>query len=173
MKKDLGRGKDFADIALIEKMVDLYTPQYEDLWFREMLMSDEATMSYNLAYGGTIDFPESIWMDWYERWVQNTDGKRFYRYLRNGNQKFVGEIAYYYDGERYITSVIICSRYRGKGYGREGLRLLCEEAKKRGIEELYDDIAIDNPAITLFLQMGFVEEYRTEEIVMLKKKLAE
>lgn len=171
MKKDLGRGKDFADIALIEKMVDLYTPQYEDLWFRKMLMSDEATMSYNHAYGGTIDFPESIWMDWYERWVQNTDGKRFYRYLRNGNQKFVGEIAYYYDGKRYITSVIAYSRYRGKGYGREGLRLLCEEAKKRGIEELYDDIAIDNPAITLFLQMGFVEEYRTEEIVMLKKKV--
>lgn len=95
-------------------MVDLYTPQYEDLWFREMLMSDEATMSYNHAYGGTIDFPESIWMDWYERWVQNTDGKRFYRYLRNGKQKFVGEIAYYYDGKRNITSVIIYSGYRGK-----------------------------------------------------------
>lgn len=173
MKKKLGREKDFADIALIEKTLDLYIPQYEDLWFRKMLMSDEATMSYNHAYGGTIDFPESKWMDWYDRWVQNTEGKRFYRYLRNGEQKFVGEIAYYYDGEKYITDVIIYSRYRGKGYGKEGLRLLCEGAKKRGIEELYDDIAIDNPAITLFLQMGFAEEYRTEEIVMLKKKLAE
>ena len=34
-----------------------------------------------------------------------------------------------------------------------------------------DDIAIDNPAITLFLRHGFVEEYRTDEIIMLKKEL--
>lgn len=75
-------------------MIDLYIPQYEDLWFRKMFLSDEATMSYNHAWGGTIDF-------------------------------------------------------------------------------LYDNIAIDNAAIALFLKMGFIEEYRTQEIIMLKKKLAE
>ena len=35
----------------------------------------------------------------------------------------------------------------------------------------YDDIAIDNPSITLFLRHGFVEEYRVDEIIMLKKEL--
>ena len=36
---------------------------------------------------------------------------------------------------------------------------------------LHDDIAIDNPAIRLFLKAGFYEEYRTDEIIMLKKDL--
>ena len=152
-------------------MLDLYTPQFEDLWFRKLFMSDEATMSYNHNCGGTIDFPESKWQGWYEHWIENAGDKRFYRYLRNENLEFVGEIAYYYDGERYIADIIICSKYRGRGYGREGLRLLCDEAKKHGIEELYDDIAIDNSAVNLFLQMGFVEEYRTPEIIMVKKRL--
>lgn len=152
-------------------MLDLYTPQFEDLWFRKLFMSDEATMSYNHNCGGTIDFPESKWQGWNERWIENAGDKRFYRYLRNENLEFVGEIAYHYDGERYIADVIIYSKYRGRGYGREGLRLLCDEAKKHGIEELYDDIAIDNSAVNLFLQMGFVEEYRTPEIIMVKKRL--
>ncbi len=42
---------------------------------------------------------------------------------------------------------------------------------KNGVSVLYDDIAIDNPSITLFLRHGFVEEYRTDEIIMLKKEL--
>lgn len=29
----------------------------------------------------------------------------------------------------------------------------------------------DNSAVNLFLQMGFVEEYRTPEIIMVKKRL--
>ena len=36
---------------------------------------------------------------------------------------------------------------------------------------LYDDIAIDNPAAALFLKHGFEEEFRTEEIIMLRKIL--
>ena len=62
-------------------------------------------------------------------------------------------------------------KYRHQGYGREGLRMLCEIAKKNGITVMYDDIALDNPAITLFLKEGFEEEYRTEEIILLKKQL--
>ncbi len=36
---------------------------------------------------------------------------------------------------------------------------------------LRDDIAIDNPAITMFLSQGFTEEYRTDEAIILKKEL--
>ena len=39
------------------------------------------------------------------------------------------------------------------------------------ITGLYDDIAIDNTAIKLFLKRGFHEEYRTEEKFVLKKDL--
>lgn len=48
---------------------------------------------------------------------------------------------------------------------------MCEAAKANGVEILYDDIAIDNPAIKLFFKVGFFEEYRTDEIIMLKKEL--
>ena len=47
----------------------------------------------------------------------------------------------------------------------------CEAAKAQRIENLYDNIAIDNPAIKLFLKVGFYEEYRTDEIIMLRKDL--
>ena len=48
---------------------------------------------------------------------------------------------------------------------------MCDDAKANGVEILYDDIAIDNPAIKLFLKVGFCEEYWTNEIIMLKKVL--
>ena len=67
--------------------------------------------------------------------------------------------------------MIILSAFRGKGYGAQGLELLCGAAKENGIKVLYDDIAIDNTAISLFVKLGFCEEYRTEEKIVLKKEL--
>ena len=155
-------------------MIKLYSPKLKDLWFRQTFMADEETMSYNHHWGGTIPFPEENWADWYDYWVVNPEGKRFYRYLQDEtNGEFVGEIAYHYDGERgiNIADVIVYAKYRGKGFGEQGLLLLCDAAKANGVEILYDDIAIDNPAIKLFLKVGFCEEYRTDEIIMLKKAL--
>ena len=152
-------------------MIKLYEPKIEDLWFRKALLSDEKTMSYNYRWGGVISFPEENWEDWYDYWVINTDNKRYYRYLLNENNEFVGEIAYHFDGEHYIASIIVCYEFRNKGYGKEGLVLLCKAAKENGVKTLYDDIAIDNPAISLFLKLGFIEEYRNDEIIMLKKNL--
>ncbi len=153
-------------------MLKAITPALEDMWFRESLMADEETMAYNHAWGGTIPFPKEDWEDWYDYWVVNHEGKRYYRYLKDENG-FVGEIAYHYDSEYdgYVANIIIHSEYRGQGYGAQGLTLLCEAAKAAGITELYDDIAIDNTAIKLFLKQGFYECCRTEEIILLKKEL--
>ena len=103
-------------------MLELYEPQVEDLWFKEKMMGDEQTMSYNHAYGGIIPFPKEYWADWHDRWITNHNGKRFYRYIKD-RDTFVGEVAYHFDGERqiYIADVIIYAPYRGKGYGRKGL----------------------------------------------------
>ena len=155
-------------------MITTYKPTLQDLWFRQQFMADEATMSYNAAWGGTIPFPENTWKEWYDRWLIHHENKRFYRYLMDTEtQTFVGEIAYHYDEEReiWLADVIVASEYRGKGYGSEGLQLLCDAAKANGVEVLRDDIAIDNPAARLFLKAGFTEEYRTDEIIMLKKEL--
>ncbi len=153
--------------------ITLYKPRIEDLWFRKMLLADPETMSYNAAWGGTIQFGEDRWQDWYDEWVDRPD-RRFYRYVTAGASKaFVGEIAWHYDGDeqKYIADVIIMARDRGKGYGKAALKLLCGEAWKQGITELYDDIAIDNPGLKLFLSCGFTEEYRTDQIIMVKKTL--
>ena len=154
-------------------MLHLYEPMYDDLWFRQKMLEDEETMSYNKTWGGTIFWPKEKWKDWYEYWIINHDNKRYYRYLKNDEGQFVGEIAYHYDKEikHEIANVIIYSPYRRKGYGNEALKLLCDEAKKNGVSILYDDIAIDNPAIKLFINHGFKEEYRTDEKIILKKEL--
>lgn len=155
--------------------VSLYKPQIGDLWFREAMLADPETMSYNAAWGGTIPFPREAWEDWYDCWVRNPD-RCFYRYIATGESRaFVGEAAYHYDGERqiYITDVIISAKCRGRGYGKDGLELLCAAAKAAGIPELYDDIAIDNPGVNLFLSCGFREAYRTEDIIMVRKSLAD
>lgn len=154
-------------------MLTLYEPKYEDMWFRQMMLADEDTMSYNHAWGGTIPFGEDKWRGWYDCWIADPDGKRYYRYLKNEDGQFVGEIAYHYDADmqQEIANVMIYAKYRRRGYGGEALDLLCSAAKSNGVSVLYDDIAIDNPAVSLFLKHGFVEESRTEEIILLKKKL--
>lgn len=153
-------------------MLVLTVPMLEDMWFREKLLADEKTMSYNHAWGGTIPFPKERWEEWYDYWIVNHEGQRFYRYLKDENG-FVGEIAYHYDSEYdgYVANVIVFSEFRGNGYGSKGLELLCEAAKENGISVLYDDIAIDNTAVRLFLKHGFYEEYRTDEKIVLKKDL--
>lgn len=157
------------------KTILLVRPEPEDLWFREELLGDPETMSYNHAWGGTIAFPRSRWAEWYTSWVLHHENKRFYRYLLDTEtDAFVGEAAYHYDEEKriWLADVIVAARYRGRGFGTEGLRLLCGAAREKGIDVLRDDIAADNPALRLFLRAGFTEEYRTEKIIMLMKKLS-
>ena len=63
------------------------------------------------------------------------------------------------------------SQYRNQGYGTEGIRQLCQAAKKNGISVLHDDIAADNPSYQLFLKNGFEIEYQNEDVVMVKRML--
>ena len=153
--------------------LSIYKPKLEELWFRKALLADEPTMSFNHSWGGTIDFPEEKWANWYDYWISTPEGRRFYRYVKDNEGNFIGEIAYHHDPELsgYIANVIIHSKYRNKGYGSLALDMLCKEAKDNGLTELYDDIAIDNPAIDLFLRHGFEEVDRTENKIILRKKL--
>ena len=153
-------------------MLTLHEPTQSELWFRQAMLEDEATMSYNRAWGGAVGFPEADWADWYEYWIARPEGKRFYRYLSDEGC-FVGEVAYHFDKELegFVADVIVFAPERGKGYGSAGLDLLCAAAKENGIDALYDDIASDNPAIGLFLCHGFSESFRVEGKIVLKKTL--
>ncbi|MBO7079145.1 MAG: GNAT family N-acetyltransferase, partial [Bacilli bacterium] len=101
------------------------------------------------------------------------ENKRYYRYLKEGNN-FIGKVSYHYDNKLdiYTMGIVVYAKYRNQGYGKAGLDLLCKAAKENGIKYLYDDIAIDNKAIKLFLDNGFIEEYRTSELIYLKKDLS-
>ena len=138
--------------------LELYRPAVRDLWFKRDLLADEATMSYNRAWGGTVDFPEELWGRWHAAWVEREgEGRRSYRYLRDADTgEFVGEVAYRWDPEyeSFIADVIVHARYRG-----------------RGVATLRDNVALDNPAIGLFLRHGFAEEWRSDEFVMLRRDL--
>ena len=153
-------------------MLKLYKPNINDLWFRQELLNDSNTMEYNNNHGKTIDFPKEKWQTWYNKWL-NTN-THYYRYLLDDStNKFIGEVAYYYDNQRKINiaSIIIHAKYRHKGYGTKALNLLCNAAKNNGITTLYDDISINNLAIKLFLNNGFSIDYETDELIMVKKEL--
>lgn len=152
----------------------LYRPALPELDFRKKLLADPETMTYNHACGGTIDFPAERWPDWYTRWMSSPD--RFYRYLKNQEGAFVGEAAYHLDPEQdiYLCDVLVLAEYRGRGYGGQGLELLCAAAQENGVERLYDDIAADNSAaVKLFLRHGFQIVSRTPEVVLVRKDLLE
>lgn len=154
--------------------ITLYRPALEELSFRQSLLSDPDTMAYNRAWGGTIDFPQERWADWYQRWLEDNSGARFYRYLYDPQlDTFVGEAAYHLDEELggYICDVIVSARYRGRGYGTQGLSLLCQAAKANGVSRLLDNIAADNPSVSLFRKAGFREIGRNETYVMVAKDL--
>ena len=155
-------------------MLCLYKPTFDELWFRQELLSDPATMSYNNAWGGIIPFPQAKWRAWYDIWLAETMDQRFYRYLLDWEaRQFVGEAAWHFDSARqiYLCDVIVHAKYRGRGYGTEGLSLLCMAAKENEIDALYDDIAVDNPSVQLFLNNGFTVQSRTDDVVMVKKVL--
>lgn len=155
-------------------MLKVVKPELEDLWFRESMMADIETMSYNDAWGGTIPFPKEDWEEWYTLWVRNSGQERYYRYLKDdANKVFVGEISYHFDKLRniYICDVIIKAEFRKQGFGTQGVQLLCEAAKANGVEALYDNIAADNPSAHLFLKNGFSIEFQNDEILMVKTVL--
>lgn len=155
-------------------MLILYKPSLEELSFKQNLLADNETMSYNHAYGGCIDFPREKWEQWYEKWLESNMNHYFYRYLYCKESKnFIGECAYRFDegDSRWYCDVIVHAKYRGRGYGSRALCLLCDAAKANGLTELYDSIAFDNPSIRLFLRNGFMEISRSDEAILLKKIL--
>ena len=155
-------------------MIDAYRPAPDEMWFRQSLLADEATMAYNASWGGTISFPRAAWAAWYARWMEAPESERFYRYLRASEDgRFVGEIAYHRDAEKglYLCDVIVLAKERGKGFGTRGIALICAAAKANGIAALYDSIAADNPSLGLFLKNGFFVASKGDGATLVRKTL--
>ena len=113
----------------------LYLPQYHELSFREQLLSDPDTMSFNRLRDpaedyhpqtGCIDFPRGSWALWYGFWMDR-EPENFYAYLADGSAP-VGEVSWYYDGESYRAGIILLAKYRKRGYCAPALELLARRA---------------------------------------------
>lgn len=144
-----------------------YIPKIEDYWYEEKLLSDPLTMSYNAGYDvsyfgyhydtGCIDFPKSRWKESYDKRINK---HKFFAYLvDNSTNNYIGTINFQFNEfeSRYECGIVIEAKYRHLGFASEGLKLLCDEAKKQGIKELYDNFEVDRGhVLELFLSSGFV-----------------
>jgi len=153
------------------KNISLYIPNIEDFWYEEKIQADPDSMSYNAGYDvsyygyhydtGCIDFPKDRWQEVYDRRVKE---KRYFAYIRDNDiNEFVGYVNYHYNknDDRYECGIVIESIYRGKGYAKEALSLLCEAARENGVKEMYDNFEIDRGnTLDVFNAVGFnvVEE---------------
>lgn len=78
--------------------------------------------------------------------------------LDSENNEFIGYCNYQYNekSDKYECGLLIEAKYRGKGYSKEVLTLLCEEARKNGIKELYDTFEVDRgDTLKIFEAVGF------------------
>lgn len=170
--------------------ISLYKPKVEDYWYEQKLQSDPITMSYNAGYNvsyygyhyetGCIDFEEERWQESFEKRIKE---KRYLAYIKDNDiNAYVGYVNYHYNknDNRYECGIVIEAKYRGKGYAKPALNLLCEEALKNGIKELYNNFEMERSfALKVFLSVGFQivkrqlwKKFNKDvEGVLIKKKL--
>lgn len=141
------------------KEIYLKTPGFAELKYRKELLADPETMSYNNIYGGTIDFDESKWEAWYNKWIGNNNSNFFYAYIYSNDYDIpVGEVAYRLDEETNcaMLNIIIDAKRRGNGYGNSALIELVKVAFKNGYKELRDLVFKDSTSShALFEKLGF------------------
>ncbi|MEG2789190.1 MAG: hypothetical protein RR942_15360 [Romboutsia sp.] len=72
----------------------LHVPSFNELEYRQKLLSQEKTMSYNKEYNleienynnktGCINFSKKYWDEWYAKWISERND-RYYAYIVNSN----------------------------------------------------------------------------------------
>ena len=146
------------------KNISLYIPSVDDYWYEEKIQSDPLTMSYNAGWNvsydgyhydtGCIDFPKDKWKNMFEK---RKDKNRYFAYIKDNDlNEFVGYVNYQLNDNKYDCGILIEAKYRGKGYSKDALKLLCDTARSNGICELYDGFEIDRGnTLDIFKSVGF------------------
>ena len=160
--------------------LELHVPTIEELDYRQRIMSDPKTMSYNKGYDldfdgyhkdtGCIDFPESEWLDWYEYFV-GCEPERFYAYARRKEDGvFIGEVNVHKSSdEDYDMGILIEAKYRGQSYSREALNLLLKHSfEEMGVKAVHNVFEEErDAAMKVHLDCGFREVRRENGIIHL------
>ena len=161
--------------------LSLHTPEYRELWYRQKLLSDADTMSYNAGYNlgfdgydnntGCIDFPESEWEDWYNYFCKSKD--RFYAYIV-ADGEFIGEVNLHKasGNSAYNMGIVIEAKHRGKGYAVPALKLILKQAFViMGVEAVVNDFEesrSDYAAVRTHKSCGFEEVEKKDGITVYK-----
>lgn len=159
----------------------LHIPEYGELWYRQKIMRDPETMSYNKGYDmefegydkatGCIAFPKQEWADWYAYFVRN-EPQRFYAYVaRKEDGAWIGEVNVHKDPDagRYEMGIVLEAGYRGKGYAEEALRLLLKHAfEEMGADKVHNGFEAERTAaVRAHLAAGFTIDSKKDHAVEL------
>lgn len=147
----------------------LHVPKLEEIAFRQFLLADPETMSYNAPWfppNGCVDFPRELWAGWHRQWI-NQEPDRFYAYLqRTKDGAWIGEVNFQYSPSDnwWEMGIVILASERGKGYAKEGLRLLLDRAFKTGeVHTLHNSFEVTrDAAYQVHRSLGF-QEVGTED----------
>lgn len=161
------------------ELLYLHVPTCGELWYRQKIMQDADTMSYNKGYEldfegyekatGCVAFPKEQWADWHAYFV-GQEPERFYAYVvRKSDDVFIGEVNVHRnpDAPWYEMGIVLEAKYRGKGYATEALQLLLQYAfEEMNAKALHNDFEAErSAAVRIHLAAGFTE-YRQENGIL-------
>lgn len=153
----------------MQNQLHLHIPELSELWYRQQILSDAATMDYNKGYDlkfegyhqdtGCIDFLKCQWEEWFH-WFVCGKPDRFYAYIvRNCDDAFIGEVNLHKSSENswYDMGIVIEYKFRGMGYAVEAMELLLAEAfRNLSVSAVHNDFEISRKAaIHTHLSAGF------------------
>lgn len=171
----------------MKESLSLHVPTYGELEYRQKIMQDSDTMSYNKGYDlnfdgydkatGCIAFPEHEWADWYTYFI-GQEPHRFYAYIvRESDGEFIGEVNLHMnaDADWYEMGIVLEAKYRGKGYAVAALRLLMQHAfEKMGAEAVHNEFEEErSAAVQTHLSVGFTlyrQENKIFELLITKEQ---
>lgn len=111
----------------------LHIPNENELDYRKYLISDEATMDYNIGYGEnggcTYHQTSDEIQRWYQGWNKSTDA--YYAYIvRSVDNVFIGEVNLHKSRTEYWfdMGIVLEAKYRRMGYSVPSLKLLLRQA---------------------------------------------
>lgn len=147
----------------------LHVPAIGELGYRQKLMQDPDTMSYNKGYDlnfdgynratGCIAFPKHKWLDWYNYFI-GQEPHRFYAYIvRESDSEFIGEVNLHMNSNArwHDMGIVLDAKHRGKGYAVTALKLLLQYAfEEMDVKAVHNEFEQErSSAVQTHLSAGF------------------